>query len=116
MSYTCTDCGKTIRTVRDVRYCVRCRDNGNAARVADNNDSDLLTLGIIGFMMAASSDSPAHESAPSFSGGGGESGGAGASGGWDSDSSSSDFSSDSSSDSSSSSSDSGSDSGGSSSE
>jgi hypothetical protein len=95
--FKCTDCGKTVRKVADVRDCTRCGQRAAASIPAHHNDSDFLTPALIGYLVGQSFS---HHDAPSsspdtFSGGGGETAGAGASGSWDDSSSSSSSSSDS---------------------
>lgn len=116
--FKCTDCQKVVRRVEDIRNCSRCQSRGIGSSIpANHNDTDWLTPAIIGYALGGgfsshSHSTPAEDTTPAFSGGGGDTVGAGAGGSWSDDSDRSSGSSDSSSSDSSSSDSGSSDSGG----
>lgn len=113
--FQCKQCRKTIMKVEDVRNCATCGQSAQSIPV-HHEDSDWLTPAILGYMVGQSfhtEPSYSADTAPAFSGSGGDFGGGGASSSWNDSSSSSGSSDSSSSSSDSSSSDSGSSSSGS---
>ena len=82
-------CGKTIRTVRDVTNCARCREAGRARKLAERHeDDDSLLLGaVIGAYFAQTfrpeSEPRGYPADEAPVGGCGETAGGGAGGSWD---------------------------------
>lgn len=61
MSFKCNDCGKTIKTVADVRDCGRCQSSGRSSSIAGHYSStDFLTPMMLGLMMGSAFASPSH--------------------------------------------------------